>query len=92
MSINKDIAKWLLEAASMAFDLSMVNATEDAQIWHDRAAQIEQMQCKTCRYYSEYIAKDRNNQPGPFNMCLEGYVRNQGPDFGCWQWESKGGK
>ena len=73
----------------MAFDLSMTDATEEAQIWHDRAAQVEQMRCEMCNKYTLAWNKDYgrkiwlcDNPNGPI-------IQNQPKNFGCWQWEAK---
>jgi hypothetical protein len=47
--------------------------------------------CRNCRRYTEYY-EQVTNYNRRVNACLDGYVRDQGPDFGCVHFEMREGR
>ena len=44
--------------------------------------------CETCKEYSEYY-EEVTNYKRRVTVCLNGYTRDQGPDFGCLHHQPK---
>lgn len=93
---NKKVAEWILELADWFEGIaqsSTMTCTNElnmkrAQMWRNRADQVEAMTCDGCTKYNEHY-EQVTNYNHRVNMCLDGYVSNQGPKFGCIHWEEK---
>ena len=106
---REDIAGWMRELAgwfeALAKQSNMTCTNElnmkRAEMWRERAAQVESMRCETCKWWEEKWG-EKWIKPGETKWsCKRMYHRNKetynregevtwcGPDFCCCHWEGK---
>jgi hypothetical protein len=99
---NQEVAGWMNELADwfegIAKSSSMTCTNElnfkRAQMWRDRAKQVESMTCDGCRWWDSYIADKTDGTACCDNNLSPIYEAGLplGPKFGCNYWEAKPGK
>jgi hypothetical protein len=90
------IAEWLREVeqyhvkeiSKYHFDAHVANHFKLANLYANRAAQVEaigERRCEECKHYVEWVSHDW------LDACKKVQISGQGPDFGCTHWKRKDG-